>query len=119
MPSCLLLNVQQKVLVAFCLIKSRCYQQQLGFERKENEWSLFLCLKVEKKQNKKAEPTNKQIKPQATPSSSLRETGTYGSVRLSHMGFYNRLFLASRSPCTLSHSTVTSLADIPQNLLTS
>lgn len=103
--------------MAFHLIRSMCYQQQLGFERKENKWSLFP--QSEKKRKEKKNPT-KTPNPQNPDKSkfSLREPVSYSSVSLSPEGFNKKLFLASHSPCTPSYSTVTSLTDIPHSLLT-
>lgn len=102
---------------ALHLMRSRCYQQQMGFERKENKWSLF---PQSKKQNKtKKSPTKtKPHKIQTNPNVSLREPVSYSSVSLSPEGFCSKLFLASPPPCTRSYSTVTSLTDIPHSLWT-
>lgn len=92
--------------MAFHLIESRCYQQQLGFERKGNKGSLF-------PQSRKGMKKTKPKQPKQTNKNWQIEI-----LCLSPMGFHSRLFLVSHSPCALSYSTVTSLKDIPQSLLT-
>lgn len=52
--------------MAFHLIKSRCYQQ-LGFERKENKWSLF-------PQSKKKTPKTKHTNPKQKNKTPKRNT---------------------------------------------